>query len=408
MSSPRGANSAGGGKYLSIREVLDELLGEFDDITISKIRFLESRGLIQPERTPSGYRKFFRSDVERLRWILRQQRENFLPLKVIKRRLDLEAGKVPDLPDTPSLFDDALDLESTDLELASVVSKIRRASRERIGPTLHEADSHRAVVNDSIATRVNGQREVVPPKAHLAALPTPLEPSSERNGIAGEQAVRHPNHPSQMEGTEVISVTEDAERESPRQVASAVATGASLSGKNIAHRAEGDSTDPRRVSEEVGDVTAAEMRSATLPSNSTHRSTSSHPPLNELAGVTFTIDELAAAVSLSVSQVAELEEYGFLQSHLVAGDRCFDADALLVAKTVALLCTHGLEPRHLKSIRMAAERDAALYAQVVTPLLRQRNPESRARARDELQELADRGAQLYEQILRIELRRLGG
>src|SRR5579863_1838386 len=74
-------------EFLSIREVLDELVEEFSDITISKIRFLESRGLIHPERTPSGYRKFYSNDVERLRWILRQQRENFLPLKVIKRRL---------------------------------------------------------------------------------------------------------------------------------------------------------------------------------------------------------------------------------------------------------------------------------------------------------------------------------
>ena len=59
---------------------------EFADITISKIRFLESQGLLDPERTPSGYRKFYDADVERLRWILRQQRENFLPLKVIKGR----------------------------------------------------------------------------------------------------------------------------------------------------------------------------------------------------------------------------------------------------------------------------------------------------------------------------------
>src|SRR4051794_23550288 len=74
--------------YLSIGEVLGLLLEEFPDITISKIRFLESQGLIDPERTPSGYRKFYDVDVERLRLILREQRENYLPLKVIKDRLD--------------------------------------------------------------------------------------------------------------------------------------------------------------------------------------------------------------------------------------------------------------------------------------------------------------------------------
>src|SRR5271168_4451424 len=73
--------------HLSIGEVLSLLREEFPDVTISKIRFLESQGLVDPERTPSGYRKFYEHDVERLRWILRQQREHFLPLKVIKGRL---------------------------------------------------------------------------------------------------------------------------------------------------------------------------------------------------------------------------------------------------------------------------------------------------------------------------------
>jgi DNA-binding transcriptional MerR regulator len=90
--------------YLSISEVLSLLLDEFPDVTISKIRFLETRGLVDPERTPSGYRKFYDTDVDRLRWILRQQREHFLPLKVIKGRL--EGGSPEDaLPVAPSLFD---------------------------------------------------------------------------------------------------------------------------------------------------------------------------------------------------------------------------------------------------------------------------------------------------------------
>jgi DNA-binding transcriptional MerR regulator len=73
--------------YLSIGEVLLALKTEFPDITISKIRFLEGEGLIEPERTASGYRKFYDRDVERLRSILRMQRDEYLPLKVIKERL---------------------------------------------------------------------------------------------------------------------------------------------------------------------------------------------------------------------------------------------------------------------------------------------------------------------------------
>jgi DNA-binding transcriptional MerR regulator len=73
--------------YQSIGEVLVAVKTEFPDITISKIRFLESEGLITPERTPSGYRKFYPDDVDRLKSILRMQRDEYLPLKVIKERL---------------------------------------------------------------------------------------------------------------------------------------------------------------------------------------------------------------------------------------------------------------------------------------------------------------------------------
>jgi len=83
--------------YQSIGEVLVSVKTEFPDITISKIRFLESEGLIEPERTPSGYRKFYDKDVERLKSILRMQRDEYLPLKVIKERLlhqETEDGQV--------------------------------------------------------------------------------------------------------------------------------------------------------------------------------------------------------------------------------------------------------------------------------------------------------------------------
>ena len=77
-------------------QVLGLLLEEFPDVTISKIRFLESQSLIEPERTPSGYRKFFDDDVELLRVILREQREKFLPLRVIKDRIDSGQIEKPD------------------------------------------------------------------------------------------------------------------------------------------------------------------------------------------------------------------------------------------------------------------------------------------------------------------------
>jgi DNA-binding transcriptional MerR regulator len=83
--------------FMSIGEVLAHLQGEFPDITISKIRFLEGEGLIEPQRSPSGYRKFTHNDVERLRYILRAQRDQYLPLRVIKDHLDEQAARPHDV-----------------------------------------------------------------------------------------------------------------------------------------------------------------------------------------------------------------------------------------------------------------------------------------------------------------------
>ncbi len=117
----------------TIGEVLNQLKDEFDDITISKIRFLESEGLITPDRTESGYRKFTGTDVDRLRYVLRAQRDRYLPLKVIKdelARIDagipLESPPEPEPDDLPAAVADTptpappralLDAGATDLQL---------------------------------------------------------------------------------------------------------------------------------------------------------------------------------------------------------------------------------------------------------------------------------------------------
>lgn len=93
------AGAAASPSLLSIGQVLARLTPEFPDLSSSKLRFLEERGLITPARTASGYRKFSPSDLERLRVILGMQRDHYLPLKVIKSYLsDLDAGLDPAMP----------------------------------------------------------------------------------------------------------------------------------------------------------------------------------------------------------------------------------------------------------------------------------------------------------------------
>lgn len=86
----------------SIGQVLTILKAEFSDVSISKIRFLEGEGLVSPERAPSGYRKYSQADIDRLRYILRVQRDQYLPLKVIRENLELmDAGQDPPAPEAP-------------------------------------------------------------------------------------------------------------------------------------------------------------------------------------------------------------------------------------------------------------------------------------------------------------------
>ena len=98
-STAAAARANPGGSLLSIGQVLAKLNPEFSDLTPSKLRFLEERGLVSPSRTESGYRKFSAADVDRLRFILSMQRDHDVPLKIIRGYLDdIEAGRSPSLP----------------------------------------------------------------------------------------------------------------------------------------------------------------------------------------------------------------------------------------------------------------------------------------------------------------------
>lgn len=102
---------------LSIGEVINLLRDDFPDVSVSKIRFLESQGLIEPDRTGSGYRKFDSTDVSRLKFILQQQRDHFLPLKVIKSKLTLwERGEnAPTSEPDTTLNDSGEPIDRSDL-----------------------------------------------------------------------------------------------------------------------------------------------------------------------------------------------------------------------------------------------------------------------------------------------------
>ncbi|MGQ0432715.1 MAG: MerR family transcriptional regulator, partial [Microthrixaceae bacterium] len=122
------------------------------------------------------------------------------------------------------------------------------------------------------------------------------------------------------------------------------------------------------------------------------------------SGVSFSLDELADATGLTHRELGDLTRFGLLAGYQVGGDTFYDGDALVVARTAAGFMRFGIEARHLRMYKVAAEREAGFMEQVVMPLLKQRNPTARQQAAENLGEMARLGELLRSALLRAALR----
>ncbi|HET7531996.1 MAG TPA: MerR family transcriptional regulator [Nocardioidaceae bacterium] len=231
---------------MSIGEVLSLLRTDFPEISISKIRFLEAEGLIEPERTPSGYRKFTHRDVERLRYVLTSQREHYLPLKVIKEHLD------------------AID------------------------------------------------RGLEPPSG------TGAGPQVPRVVLAGD------GYPA----------------------------------------ADSFTTD------------VSELRLSRA--------------------------EVLSGAEIDETLLEQLETFGLVKAR--PGTNHFDGEALVIAKTAGELAAFGLEPRHLRAFKTAADREVGLVEQVVSPMRRGRDAGAKARAEDTIAQMSALSVRLHAALVKSGLR----
>ncbi len=231
---------------LNIGQVLDLLRPDFPNLSIPKIRLWEDQGLIKPERTPAGYRKFSESDVERLRYALRMQRDHFLPLKVIAEHLD------------------AID------------------------------------------------RGLEPPRIE-PVVPTVPKVAIDADGLPAAESFRR--------------------------------------------------TDSVRLSRK----------------------------------------ELVKIADVTDDVLTELEGFGLITA-LPTGH--FDTDALLIAQTAKELAEFGLEPRHLRAFKAAADREVGLVEQVVAPVRRSRDAAASARAEETISEIAALSVRLHATLVKAGLRRL--
>jgi DNA-binding transcriptional MerR regulator len=351
-----GGDAAGSGKpaeqsgatgTMSIGEVLGILKPEFPDITVSKIRFLEGAGLVQPDRSASGYRKFSEDDVARLRFVLRAQRDQYLPLRVIRQRL-------------------------TDLEqVGGLDTKAGQAGSGAAGAEASAAGSPGAVRPGT---------EAGPGPGAAGSGATGTGPGAGSSG-AGASGNRSPGAGAAEAGGARARASE------------ASGAGAAGSVKSPGAGAPGSSG-----AGGAGAAGAAGSAAAVgQPARGTGGGFAAAPP----SDAQFTRDELCRAAGANVDQLLELESFGLVSAR-GSGDRgaWYGGDDLVLLRLARELADYGLEARHLRMYKLFAEREAALFEQVVAPLVRQRNPEARARARDTIQALAQLGGRMRDLALR--------
>ena len=455
--------------YLSIGDVLTLLRQEFPDVTISKIRFLESQGLVNPERTPSGYRKFYEHDVERLRWVLRQQREHFLPLKVIKDRLEEDANGSGTAA-RPSAAKTAATVTPSTAAAAPVdpaAAPVEQANDEQPVEAVGSAEPSGSVESAESSDEPTAAEPVL--VGQLASGAHRSEPSA--SGARTTAAAASSGSPGTQSGagrpapqTAGPGAGARASSVAPTKAAAPApverAHRASLSAQHTQHTQH--TQQPHRADEpahgsgngtagpsghEVGTASTPGSDGSTAPSpapgakatacssraqsgaaqapgtptpaaeRTVTRTPDPTPPpaatpgaavasMGGMGGASLSLDELCAASGLSAEYVAQLQEYGLIRAAVVGGTEYFDEEALTVASVAAKFAAHGIEARHLRLYKNAADREAGFIEQIVIPMVRQRNPEARARASQTADELAALGQQLKGSLLRTGLRDL--
>ena len=417
-------------EYLSIGEVLSELKTEFDEVSISKIRFLESQGLIEPERTKSGYRRFYPADVARLRWILRQQRDDFLPLKVIKARLD-EVGDIDfeaAIAVQPNLWTGTEDDPNRVLREAEAAAEAAAASDAwEASHDAAAAASERIEIDADPAMARRSRQRSGKKKRRAPAVITdaaPVDPKrtapSGAHGRPAADAEKSTSSETTVEtrADETEIVGPDASLGAASVAAASVGaasfavTDADASGRGVMPAdpsPSGASAGVEDPAEPPHDPAAwlAALQEAPSESRSTRRQRERTPEPQQFAlgrGLTFGRAEVLEVAGVSEQELDAMEEYGLVVPNVIGGERTYDASSMAVVKSVASFMAHGVEPRHLRMFKNAADREAGFYEQMVLPLLKQRNPRAAEQAVRTLSDLAVAGHELRRALVQQALR----
>ncbi len=399
--------------HLTIGEVLALLRNEFPDITISKIRFLESQGLIVPERTSSGYRRFYDPDIARLRWVLRQQRDHFLPLKVIKAKLDSnteidltdEAAVQPNLwagsEQEPPSF--AADFEhERRVGIAGQVSQATPIANgnghTRPGAPVLSGTTQPPGRNGASAGSVTSSTAASTGSAQTSSAQTgsaqtgstqlaPAQTGSAQPGPA-QPGPAQPG-PAQPDSGETASVTSTEPTSKPRAPRNTARTAGQPSAK------EDPGSGARTWLEEL----------QTSPSASRGADGPEVAVVAVDGALRFGIHEVSEVTGLDTATLQSLVTYGMLTPSIVGGEETFDPSSIAVARAVAAFLDRGVEIRHLRSYKNSADREAGFLEQMILPLLKRRNPQARAAASETLAQMVREGSELQTALVNQALHR---
>lgn len=399
--------------HLTIGEVLALLRNEFPDITISKIRFLESQGLIVPERTSSGYRRFYDPDITRLRWVLRQQRDHFLPLKVIKAKLDsnTEIDLTDEAAVQPNLW------AGSEQEPPSFAADFEHERRVGIAGQVSQATP---IANGNGHTRpgapvLSGTTQ--PPGRNGASAGSVTSSTAASTGSAQTSSAQTGS--AQTGSTQLAPAQTGSERPEPAQPGSGETGPAQPDSGETASVTSTEPTSkpraPRNTARTAGQPSAKEDLGSGartwLEELQTSPSASRGADGPEVAVVAvdgalrFGIHEVSEVTGLDIATLQSLVTYGMLTPSIVGGEETFDPSSIAVARAVAAFLDRGVEIRHLRSYKNSADREAGFLEQMILPLLKRRNPQARAAASETLAQMVREGSELQTALVNQALHR---
>lgn len=343
----------------SIGDVLEQLSDDFPDITVSKIRFLESQGLIAPMRTASGFRMFSDTDITKLKWILLHQRDRFLPLKVIKEYL-------------ASLSDDAFadgNLPNFDFESSG---------------TLHlEGPETSTVDNENIDQK----------RGHLTSVPT----SKDDTGQIATISQLHASAKEQEQGSGTKTGSKTA-----------------LLQESPARSRTPDSRTSKRLSRTAQPPVVYDSILSHLNADSLLGSTEAMTPKktkslkkSKKEDSVLGLEAMTIETGISGPVLKDLAKYAILESTGTGNSMVFHRDELPLASTIAPLLDRGIEVRHLKNYLLFASREIGFLEHVVQDDLRKKNPQALEIAQEKAKQFIQDTARLKEILLLRALRKQG-